>query len=97
MPISIPSGGFLKLNAGPLEARVFQQTGHISLSGRDLSGAALATTLIFAPASGKSSIGAFEIGRVISSAPVPDGLVPLAARRSSRISQIFKPREVGGL
>ena len=74
MPITLPSGDFLKLDSGTLEARIFRQTGHISLSGPNLMGTALATTVVFAPPTGKLSSGPFEIGRVVSSTSVPDGL-----------------------
>jgi hypothetical protein len=44
----VPSGPTLTLSAGPLEARVFESTGHIQLAGPDLAGAVLANVMILA-------------------------------------------------
>jgi len=74
MPAVSPTGASLKIDSGALQAKIFQDSGHISLSGASLAGAPLATTIVFAPPVGKSSDGPFEIGRVISSTLVPDGL-----------------------
>jgi alpha-D-xyloside xylohydrolase len=71
--ITLPAGDFLPLTAGGLEARIFRQTGHLSLSGPGVSGGP-ATTLVFAPPTGKLGGSSFNIGRVITSAPVPNGL-----------------------
>ncbi|MDQ3621177.1 MAG: hypothetical protein M3463_01610 [Verrucomicrobiota bacterium] len=74
MPIILPAGNSLLIDMGMLKARIFEQSGHLSLSGPDVSGNPLATTLIFAPPSGRSGGDIFEIGQVVSSMPVPNGL-----------------------
>jgi alpha-D-xyloside xylohydrolase len=45
-----PSGPFVSLAAGPLEARVYRNTGHIEIAGPDLAGNAKALTVHFAAA-----------------------------------------------
>src|SRR5262245_18620652 len=44
-----PVGPFLSVNAGPLEARIFQGSGHLALVGPDRAGTPAATTILFAP------------------------------------------------
>jgi hypothetical protein len=47
---------------------------HISLSGPDLAGSPLANTIVFAPPVGKVAAGPFEVGRVLSSNLLANGL-----------------------
>ena len=69
-----PSGDFLKFDSGVLQARIYRQSGHISLSGPDLAGSPLTNSIVFAPPAGKVGAGPFEVGRVLSSNPLANGL-----------------------
>jgi alpha-D-xyloside xylohydrolase len=62
-----PSGSFLKLEQGNLQARIFENTGHIELAGPDLAGAALALTVILNPPVAKIEGQTQILGRVVSS------------------------------
>ena len=94
MPINLPSGEFLKIDAGVLQAKIFRESGHISLSGPDLAGTAAAITIVFAPAKGKTRNGTFEIGRVMSSVSVANGLeLTQAAGAVTVESRLLFPRE----
>src|ERR1700750_1511916 len=44
-----PSGSFLSVEQGTLQARIFENTGHIELAGPDLAGTALATITLTPP------------------------------------------------
>ena len=73
MAISTPSGSLLTFDSGPLQARVFQGSGHLALAGPDLAGMPHANVITFEPPvvaiGGKTS----TIGRVVSSTPLANG------------------------
>jgi alpha-D-xyloside xylohydrolase len=69
-----PSGPFLSLDQGPLQARLYQDTGHVGLAGPDLAGAALANVVTFAPVGATVGGHALHLGKVRSSTPGPDRL-----------------------
>src|SRR5205809_416655 len=69
-----PSGPFVSVDAGELQARVYQQTGHVELAGPDLAGHALANVVRLAPPAIKTAHGAASIGALISSTSVARGL-----------------------
>jgi hypothetical protein len=59
-----PSGAFLSFNAGPLQARIFQGTGHIALVGPDLAGTPAVSVILFAtPAVQTSAAPRFDRDR----------------------------------
>jgi len=67
-----PSGEFLSVDSGVLQARVYRGTGHIELSGPDLGGApqVVSFAAMAVRASGRTDV----IGRVLSSSTSPTGL-----------------------
>ena len=69
-----PSGPFLQVDQGPLQARIYQQTGHMQLAGPDLAGAAHAVTITLAPPSARIRGEVRKLGRVLSSAAIGDRL-----------------------
>src|SRR5258705_472045 len=68
------TGPFLSFNAGPYQARIFQDSGHIAIAGPDLAGTPLATMVALAPPVIESGNRVFQIGRVLSSSPLANGL-----------------------
>jgi alpha-D-xyloside xylohydrolase len=69
-----PSGSFLAFDSGALQARIFRDTGHVEIAGSNLAGAPHAVVvtfaLMFTQSSGQNGI----LGRVLSSATLPNGL-----------------------
>src|SRR5437879_5853089 len=81
-----PSGIFLSFDSGPLQARVFQDTGHIALAGPDLAGTPVANVILFAPPAVQTSSGSLVIGRVLSSTVLANGLEVTQALGSAQIT-----------
>jgi alpha-D-xyloside xylohydrolase len=69
-----PAGAFLSFDAGPLQARIYQDTGHLELAGQDLAGHPRANLIRFAPPAVHTAQGSFVIGGVVSSTPLGNGL-----------------------
>ena len=69
-----PSGGAIKFAAGPLEARISTDSGHIQLAGPDLAGNPLANVIQISPPAVLTPAGPTLFGRVISSKPIANGL-----------------------
>jgi hypothetical protein len=61
-----PSGSFLKVEQGTLQARIFEDTGHLELTGSDLAGAALALTITLLPPVAKIEGQTQILSRVVS-------------------------------
>src|SRR5438128_2351506 len=62
-----PSGSFLRVEQGTLQARIFENTGHIELVGPDFAGAAQALTITLTPPVAKIEGQTQILGRVVSS------------------------------
>jgi alpha-D-xyloside xylohydrolase len=69
-----PTGAFLSFNQGPLQARIYQDTGHLELAGPDLTGAAAGNLIRFAPPAIQTTVGPVLFGRVLSSKQLANGL-----------------------
>ncbi len=69
-----PAGPFVSIDAGPLQGRVYQNTGHVEIAGPDLNGNGHATFVHFAPPAVHTAQGSFTIGAVTSSAAAAGGL-----------------------
>src|ERR1700730_655942 len=69
-----PAGPFLSFDAGPLQARIYQTSGHIELAGPDLAGAAHAVVVRVAPPAVQMGNNSVSIGGVVSSSTLADGL-----------------------
>ena len=69
-----PGGPVLSFDAGPLQARLSQQTGHIQLAGPDLAGRPLANVVQLTPPAVLTPNGAVLFGGVVASTPIPNGL-----------------------
>jgi alpha-D-xyloside xylohydrolase len=69
-----PAGPFLSIDAGPLEGRIYQNSGHIEIAGPDLNGNAHANRVHFAPPAVHTAQGSFNIGAVTSSTATAAGL-----------------------
>ena len=67
-------GGFLSFDAGPFQARIFQDSGHIAIAGPNLSGKAQANVVTIAPPVIESGNRVFQIGRIVSSSKLPGGI-----------------------
>src|SRR5690349_6582604 len=75
VPFSLqPSGPFVSVDAGPLQGRVYQNTGHVEIAGPDLAGAPHARTIHFAPPAIQVTQGFVTLGAVTSSTPISQGL-----------------------
>ena len=81
-----PSGPVISFDAGPLQARISQQSGHIELAGPDLAGAPLANVVGLAPAAVLTPGGPLVFGAVSSSTSVAGGLVLRQAVGAAEIS-----------
>ena len=69
-----PSGGILTANSGPLQARVFEDTGQLALAGPDRAGTPHANVITFAPPVATiAGADCSTIGRVVSSTPLANG------------------------
>ena len=83
----VPSGPTLTLSAGPLEARVFESTGHIQLAGPNLAGAVLANVVTLAPPAVLPAQGAaLQLGRVVASSSTPNALTVTHAAGDSQVT-----------
>jgi alpha-D-xyloside xylohydrolase len=69
-----PAGAFLSFNQGKLQARIYQDTGHLELTGPDLAGRPAANIIRLAPPAVQTADGEFLLGRVVSSKVLGDGL-----------------------
>jgi alpha-D-xyloside xylohydrolase len=69
-----PSGIFLSFDSGPLQARIYQDSGHIALTGPDLAGRPAANVIQFAPPAALTTNGSLLFGRVVSSTALANGL-----------------------
>jgi alpha-D-xyloside xylohydrolase len=68
------NGPFVSFNSGAHQARIFQDSGHIALAGPNLAGAPLANVLTIAPSVVESGDRVFQLGRVLSSSSLANGL-----------------------
>ena len=68
------AGPVLTVDAGPLQARISQVTGHIQLAGPDLAGAAGVNVIDLSPPAVLSPEGPLLFGSVVSSTPDAGGL-----------------------
>jgi alpha-D-xyloside xylohydrolase len=88
------AGPFLSFDSGPLQARIFQDTGHIAIAGPDLAGTPHANVVTFAPPVVESADRTFDIGRVLSSNPLANGLEVVQQRGTRQIrAQLTFPHE----
>ena len=69
-----PSGPFLSFDVGPLQARIYQNTGHIEIAGPDLAGHAKAEVVSFAPPAIQTPQASLTLGAVVENKPLADGL-----------------------
>jgi alpha-D-xyloside xylohydrolase len=69
-----PSGPFVALDAGPLQARVYEATGHLELAGPSLAGALHANLIRIAPSAVLTAGGVVSVGELLSHAEIPNGL-----------------------
>ncbi len=73
-----PAGPYLSStnvsSLGAVEARIYQNSGHIAVVGPDLAGTPYANTINFAPPSVRVGGESHNIGRVVSATPLGNGL-----------------------
>src|SRR5262245_31773410 len=67
--LATPTGDFLALSSGPLQARVYRDSGHLQLVGPDLTGRPLSNSVTFQPPSATIAGASVTIGRIVSSQP----------------------------
>lgn len=86
-----PAGPFLSIDSGPHQGRIYRDSGHIAIAGPDLAGRPHANVIVFAPPMIHSANRTFDIGRVVSSNPVANGLelVQQVAARQIRAQLSF--------
>lgn len=68
------SGSFVSFNSGAIQARVFQKSGHIAVASPDLAGNPLANVVVIAPPVIEAGGREFQIGPVLSSTPLANGI-----------------------
>jgi alpha-D-xyloside xylohydrolase len=83
-----PAGPASTLDAGELQARISQQSGHMELAGPDLTGTPLANVVRLSPPAVLTAGGPLLFGRVLSSTPLANGKPGLAIRQAVGTSQI---------
>src|ERR1700742_1127514 len=69
-----PTGAFHSFDAGPLQGRVYQQSGHMELTGPDLVGKSGAVVIRLAPPAVQTPAGVAVIGGVMSVRPLANGI-----------------------
>ena len=79
----------LTVDSGPLQARISQATGHIQLSGPDLSGTAGGNVVDLSPPAVLTPNGPLLFGAVLSSTPVAGGLSVRQAVGDTQIEADF--------
>jgi alpha-D-xyloside xylohydrolase len=84
-----PTGAFLSFDQGPLQARIYNDTGHLELAGPDLAGKNAANLVRFAPPAIQTGAGSLLLGRVISSKQLGIGLELTQALGSSQVTARF--------
>ena len=80
-----PPGPVLTFDAGPLQARIAQSSGHIQLVGPDIAGTPAANVVQFAPPAVLVASGPLLFGRVISSNSIANGLEIIQAVGTAQI------------
>ena len=89
-----PSGNFLSFDSGSLQARIYQNSGHIELAGPDLANNALANVITFQPPSVTIPGAELNVGRVLSSQALVNGLQVVQALGGAQITaQLTFPHE----
>src|SRR5208282_4665678 len=83
------AGPALTVDAGPLQARITQATGHIQLAGPDLSGAAGTNVVDLSPPAVLTPNGPLLFGAVLSSVPAASGLSVRQAVGDAQIEANF--------
>jgi alpha-D-xyloside xylohydrolase len=68
------SGPFVSFNSGAFQGRVSQNSGHVAVAGPDLAGNPLANVVVLAPAVIESGGREFQIGPVVSSTSLANGI-----------------------
>jgi len=68
------AGPFFSFDSGPHQARIFWFSGHIALAGPNLAGVPHASVITFSPPVIQVADRTFNIGRVLSSSSLADGL-----------------------
>ncbi len=68
------SGSFVSFNSGAIQGRVFQNSGHIAVASPDLAGNPLANVVVIAPPVIEVGGREFQIGPVLSSTPLANGI-----------------------
>jgi alpha-D-xyloside xylohydrolase len=81
-----PAGAFLSFNQGPLQARIYKDTGHVELAGPDLAGAPAGNVIRFTPPAVRAAGSSLLFGRVISSKQLGNGLELTQALGQSQIT-----------
>ena len=61
-----PSGAFFSFDSGPLQGRIYRNSGHIEVAGPDLAGNPLANVVRFAPPAIQTDKGSLFIGGAAS-------------------------------
>ncbi|MGZ5016898.1 MAG: glycoside hydrolase family 31 protein [Methylobacter sp.] len=69
-----PSGPFISFDAGDLQGRIYQNTGHIEIAGPDLAGNPKANLIHFSPPAVQTGQGSMMIGAVTGSKTLANGL-----------------------
>ena len=69
-----PSGPFDSFEAGPIEGRIYRNTGHIEVAGPDLAGNPKTNIIHFAPPAMRTGGGSALFGRVLASKQLGNGL-----------------------
>ena len=70
----IPSGPFISFDAGDLQGRIYQNSGHIEIAGSDLAGNPKTNLIHFSPPAVQTGQGSMLIGAVTGSKTLANGL-----------------------
>src|SRR5215469_10455102 len=84
-----PAGTFLSFDQGPLQARIYKDTGHLELVGPNLTGNGGANVIDFAPPAIQTAAASSTFGRVISSKVIDGGLQIKQALGAAQITSQF--------
>lgn len=88
------SGAFVSFNSGAIQGRVFQNSGHIAAASPDLAGNPLANVVVIAPPVIASGGREFQIGPVVSSKMIANGIEVVHKLGTQQISaQLTSPSQ----
>ncbi len=84
-----PDGDFVTFDSGPLQARIYKDSGHLALAGPSLENQPLANVIQFAPPAVHTASRDFSVGPLISSKRSKNGLEVVQRLGATQITALI--------